>query len=519
MDDPATAGTDTGGAEPVLRLAGITKRFGNLVANDAIDLELRRGEVVALLGENGAGKTTLMNILFGHYVADAGEIHAFGEPLPPGRPQAALSAGIGMVHQHFTLADNLSVLDNILLGTEPMWRPWSARRAGARRIRELALDFGLEVDPRAEVGALSVGERQRVEILKALYRDARILILDEPTAVLTPQESESLFATLKRLVARGLSILFISHKLDEVLAASDRIVVLRAGRVAGRVDRVAADRHMLAEMMVGRTVEEPKRAPLAPGAIVLELRDISTGAAPARPALRDVSLAVRGREIVGVAGVSGNGQTTLADLLSGLVIPEAGNLLLDGKDVTGEGVRALVREGVGRVPEDRHAAGAVGDMSVAENAVLETYRDLPHCRWGLLDGPAIDVDARTLIRDFDVRCEGPGQPARLLSGGNLQKVILGRVLTRRPRFLLACQPTRGLDVGAVAEIHRRLLDARAEGAAILLISEDLDEILALSDRVAVIHAGRLTEPTAREAVDIRRIGLLMTGDGEAARAA
>ena len=514
-----TSPGNTGGAEPVLRLAGITKRFGGLTANDAIDLELGRGEVVALLGENGAGKTTLMNILFGHYVADAGAITAFGHPLPPGRPQAALAAGIGMVHQHFTLADNLSVLDNILLGTEPLWRPWSARRAAARRVQALARDFGLEVHAQAEVGTLSVGERQRVEILKALYRDARVLILDEPTAVLTPQESDSLFATLKRLVERGLSILFISHKLDEVLAVSDRIVVLRGGRVVGRVDRGAADRHGLAELMVGRAVEAPRRAPLAPGADVVELRSVTTTAEPARPALADVTLAVRACEIVGIAGVSGNGQTTLADLLSGLVTPRAGSVLLYGDDVTGRDPRALVRLGIGRVPEDRHEVGAIGDMTLAENAVLETYREPGRCRAGLIDRRAIATEAAALGRAFDVRCEGVEQRARLLSGGNLQKLILGRVLARRPRFLLACQPSRGLDVGAVAEIHRRLLDARAEGAAILLISEDLDEILALADRVAVIHAGRLTAPIAREAVDIPHLGLLMAGQGEAARAA
>jgi general nucleoside transport system ATP-binding protein len=501
-------------ADTVLRLTGITKRFGALVANDNISLDLARGEVLALLGENGAGKSTLVSILFGHYLADAGHIEAFGQPLPPGAPKAALAAGIGMVHQHFTLADNLSVLDNVLLGTEPLWQPWSRARAMRERLLATAQRFGLKVDPDARVGELSVGERQRVEILKALVRGARILILDEPTAVLTPQESESLFATLRQLVAEGLSIVFISHKLDEVRRVSDRIAVLRGGRLVATREAVQATRAELAELMVGRVVNLPERARREVGPEVLRLDAVEVRDARGRPLLHEVDLTVHSGEVVGIAGVSGNGQAALANLLCGLLPAHRGQVALSGRVMRAR-ARDWVDAGVARVPEDRHAVGAVGDLPLWENAVAERLHQPSFSRHGLVREQAARAYTTELLRRFDVRGGGPEVPARRLSGGNLQKLILGRALGVRgsaaPVLVVANQPTWGLDVGAVAYVHQCLLDTAAQGAAVLLISEDLDELFALADRIGVMAHGRLRAPRPTEAWDLRAIGLAMAG--------
>ncbi len=511
---------------PILEFREITKRFGSLVANDGISLALGEGEVLALLGENGAGKTTLMNILFGHYTADAGQVSVHGAPLPPGSTMAALAAGIGMVHQHFTLADNLTVLDNIVLGTEPLRAVRQDRTAAVAKLARLSEDFGLAVEPDRLVGELSVGERQRVEILKALYRDARILILDEPTAVLTPQDADALFATLKRMTARGLSILFISHKLHEILAVSDRVAVLRRGRLVGTVATAEADRAMLAEMMVGRIVTRPSLEPLAPGSPVLELDAVSV-AGRHGPALDRVDLTIRAHEIVGIAGVAGNGQGALADLVSGLARPEAGSVTLFGAPVRRFSPRDMVRQGVGRIPEDRHASGVVGDMAVWENLISESLSDRAVSRAGaVIDKTACLDRAAGLITEYDIRCEGPLAQTKLLSGGNMQKLILARALSPEPGLILANQPVRGLDEGAIAYVQTRLLEARRRGAGVLLISEDLDELLALSDRVAVLYHGRLAGPFDRDAVTISEIGMMMAGqdrpmarpDGEAAHA-
>ena len=498
--------------EIVLRLRGISKSFGDLVANDDIGLELRRGEVVALLGENGAGKTTLMNIIFGHYTADDGVVEAFGHALLPGAPSAAIAAGIGMVHQHFTLAENLSVLDNVTVGTEPIWRPWQSRAAARRRFVDLSGRLELAVKPDALVGELSVGEQQRVEILKALYRDAQVLILDEPTAVLTPQESESLFTTLRRLTESGLSAIFISHKMDEVLAVSDRVVVLRDGKVVGTRDTAATDRGELAELMVGRPFSEPAREPREPGKPIFEMRDVSVQDSRGRELLRDVDLDIRHGEIVGIAGVSGNGQGVLAGVLAGTCLISKGTVLFEGQSLSVQTPRDMVRLGVARIPEDRLEEGVVGDMEIWENVILERYEEEAFSRYGVLKRTAALEQAREIISDFDVRCPSSRTRVRLLSGGNIQKLILGRVFSLNPSLILANQPTRGLDIGAVAYVQERLLAARREGAGILLISEDLDELLALSDRIAVIYRGRLSPLMRREDVTARSLGLMMAGE-------
>jgi ABC-type uncharacterized transport system ATPase subunit len=504
--------------DTVLRLRGITKRFGTLVANDSISLDLARGEVLALLGENGAGKSTLMAILFGHYVADAGEIEVFGQALPPGRPKAALAAGIGMVHQHFTLADNLSVLDNVMLGSEPLWQPFSRRAAARAKLLDAAQRFGLQVDPDAQVGTLSVGERQRVEILKALVRGARILILDEPTAVLTPQESESLFATLRQLVDDGLAVIFISHKLDEVLAVSHRIAVLRGGRLIAELPAAGADRALLAEAMVGRAVAPARKRVSVPGEVLCALQGAS-----APPALHGVDLALRRGEVFAIAGVAGNGQQALAEVLCGERGLAAGTLHVDGRELPAR-PRAFVEAGVARIPEDRHAVGVIGDLPLWENAVLERYASPAFARRGFVRRDRAMAHAHALVERFDVRgTESAGlmTVTRSLSGGNMQKLILGRALSGDPEsatpppLIVANQPTWGLDVGAVAYVHQQLLDACAAGSAVLLISEDLDEIFALADRIAVMHRGRLGAPRATRDWTLAQIGLAMAGGDDA----
>lgn len=504
---------ETAQGGPVLRLSGITKRFGALTANDDINFELMRGEVVALLGENGAGKTTLMNILFGHYTADEGSVEVFGETLAPGHPGAALKAGVGMVHQHFTLAGHLTVLENILLGTEPLWKPTLGRRAAREKVARLSRDFGLAVHPDAPVSTLSVGERQRVEILKALYRDARILILDEPTAVLTPQETDALFETMRKAVAKGLSVIFISHKLHEVTAISSRVLVLRHGKLVGSVATAETDRHQLAHMMVGAEIAAPDPSGARPGAVLLSLDGVSTPDEGGRTGLHNVTLALRAGQITGLAGVSGNGQGALAALLSGLVTPSDGVMSLDGKPVGHWSPRKALASGIGRIPEDRHSTGTIADFTLTENAVLERYNLPPVSRHGWMDWRAAEAQAREIIDTHDVRCPGPDTHIRLLSGGNMQKLILGRVLENHPKIILANQPVRGLDIGAVTYVQERLIAARDAGAAVLLISEDLDEIIALSDVIRVISEGRLSPEFARGSKTPAELGQWMAGQG------
>ena len=503
--------TAAGERETVLRLSGITKRFGPLLANDDISLTLNRGEILGLLGENGAGKTTLMNILFGHYVADAGTIEVQGIVLPPGQPAAALAAGIGMVHQHFTLAENLTVLDNIVLGTESLWKFSSNSQRARARIQQLAGEFGLEVDPQAIIASLSVGERQRVEILKALYRQAKILVLDEPTAVLTPQESFALFETLKRFVAKGLSIIFISHKLGEILAACSRVSVLRGGKLVTERRVEGVTRAELAELMIGRSIPQAKADAQEAGDVVLKLDEVS--ARHRSQSISGITFDIRSGEILGVAGVSGNGQSLLADVVSGVVAPAEGVMTLSGEAMSRINPRAMIYRGVARIPEDRHAEGLISDMSVTENVISESYRSTEFAAHGFINWKKGRRFAQEIIAAYEVKCPSPEARVGLLSGGNMQKLILGRVMANSPRLVLANQPTRGLDVGAVNYVHEQLLAARKRGAAILLISEDIDELLALSDRVAVMFRGQISSASPREAVRINDLGLMMAGHG------
>tara|TARA_R110002049_G_scaffold23781_3_gene84464 strand:+ start:73102 stop:74652 length:1551 start_codon:yes stop_codon:yes gene_type:complete len=507
MTDPKTE------AQVVLRLDNITKRFGNLTANDAISFDLRQGEVIALLGENGAGKTTLMNILFGHYTPDEGHVEVFGTRLPAGNPRAALAAGVGMVHQHFTLADNMTVLDNIVLGTRPLWHPGFGRVAVRQRIETLMADYGLRVDPDAQVGSLSVGERQRVEILKALYRDARILILDEPTAVLTPQETDDLFATMRKAVALGLSVIFISHKLHEVIAISSRVVVLRHGKLVAEAKTAETDRAAMAQMMVGAEVAAPVVRRADPGAALVTLEGVSTPDIGSAPGLKNVDLILRAGQITGLAGVSGNGQTALADLIGGLLRPAAGTFQVKGDAPRHWTPHAAISAGIARIPEDRHKTGTIADFDLTENAVLELYSRPGFSRYGWMNWRAARDFAAKIIKGYDVRCPGPETRIRLLSGGNMQKLILGRVLETTPAVVLANQPVRGLDIGALTYVHEQLLAARDRGAAVLLISEDLDEVTALSDVIHVISEGRLSPGFARGALTPAELGVWMAGDG------
>jgi len=490
----------------------ITKRFGSLTANDSITLSLGDSEIMALLGENGAGKTTLMNILFGHYVADEGSIEIDGQMLPPGSTEAAIKAGVGMVHQHFTLADNLTVIENIVLGTESLWSWQQDITAARRKLIDMSEAYSLVINPDALVADLSVGERQRVEIMKALYRDARILILDEPTAVLTPQETENLFITLRSLTDKGLSVIFISHKLHEILAISDHVAVLRRGKIVGTIQTVDADRNGLAEMMVGKAVIRPQLEFMKPGAPILTMNGLSATSFDKLPLLKNIDLTIHAHEIIGIAGVAGNGQVALAEVLSGLNQQYSGALELNNETLTDAGPSEFVARGIGRIPEDRHALGMIGDMDIWENLISEDLRSKQVSRWKTIINKKVAIDrAERLIDSYDVRCKGPLAQTKLLSGGNIQKLILARALSPNPGFILANQPVRGLDEGAIAYVHEQLFAARKRGAAILLISEDLDELLSLCDRIAVIYQGELSPALPASSRTVTELGLMMAG--------
>jgi len=492
-------------------MRGIVKRFPGLVANDHVDFDLRPGEVHALLGENGAGKSTLMNILAGVYQPDEGSIEIDGVPTSLSSPRDAIAAGLGMIHQHFTLVPSLTVTENILLGLhEPRFR-LRLQRYGDR-IRELGERTGLPVHPDARVWQLSVGEQQRVEILKMLYRGARVLIMDEPTAVLAPQETEELFRTLRQMASRGESIVFISHKLDEVVAIADRVTVLRRGRVtAAGIPAAGQTRASLARLMVGRELLEViDKAPVDRGPVVLHLEGVNARNDRDLPALRDVTLDIHAGEIVAIAGVAGNGQSELAEVVTGLRAC-TGRISVDGVDVANQPPMRAISSGVAHVPEDRHGTGSAPDLSLTDNLMMKSYRKAPIARRWRLDRRAARQQATDLTAEYQVAAPTIDTQARLLSGGNLQRLIFAREIATEPRLLVAVQPGRGLDVGAVETVHRLLLDRRSAGAAILLISEDLDEILSIADRVAVIYDGRITGVVEAATADIHELGLLMTG--------
>ena len=499
---------------PAIELSGITKRFPGVLANDHISFVVAAGEIHALVGENGAGKSTLMKILYGLYHPDAGTIAVGGREVTLDSPRLAIDLGIGMVHQHFKLIPRFTVAENVILGSEPAHGGRLDMDKARERIRALCTQYGFVLDPDAVVATLSVGEQQRVEIVKVLYRGAQILILDEPTAVLTPQEVDDLFANLRRLREEGKTIIFISHILEEVLGIADRITVLRRGHVVGTLDAAGATKAQIAEMMVGRPVLLDLAVPLVtPGPVRLEIEGAVVAGARGRPAVRGVSFTVHSGEIYGIAGVEGNGQTELVEALVGLRPLVAGRLVIMGRDVTGGGPRAIRLLGVGHIPEDRHLRGLVLPMEVRENLILGHHTRPEFGRDTFLDGRAIDEFAGDQVAEFDIRTPSIRTPALALSGGNQQKVIVAREFAFEPSVLIAAQPTRGLDIGATEFVRRQILDARSAGLAVVLVSAMLEEILSLADRIGVICAGQIVAEFPRGAASPEEIGLCMTGEG------
>jgi len=496
----------------VLEVRGLTKRFPGVLANDHIDLKLNKGQVLGLLGENGAGKSTLMNLIYGLYTPDEGEILVNGKPVHIHDPNDAIALGIGMVHQHFQLVPVLSVTENVMLGNESTRGPFLDRRAARQRIIELSEQYGLEVDPDALVHDLPVGVQQRVEIIKALYRKADILILDEPTAVLTPQETEGLFDIMRTLKQRGVSIIFITHKLKEVLEICDWIVVLRQGRVVGEADPKQATEESLASMMVGREVIfQVDKAPANPGEPVLVINNLNVRDDRNLPAVKELSLRVCEGEIVGIAGVQGNGQTELVEAITGLRNVLSGQVIIEGRDVTHVRPRVVTETGVSHVPEDRQKDGMVASFPVKDNLVLQTYYRPPFAIGIVANEPAKEDYARKLVKQYDVRTPNIFVNISTLSGGNQQKVIVAREFSRESHLLIAAQPTRGLDVGSIEFIHKQIVAMRDKGAAVLLVSTELDEIFSLSDRIAVMYDGRIIDIVPIDEATREGIGLLMAG--------
>ena len=514
-------GVSAGTGTPVLEIRGVTKKFPGVVANENISFTLNEGEIHCLLGENGAGKSTLMNVVFGLYQPDAGQVLVRGEPVDFATSGDAIAHGIGMVHQHFQLIPVFTVGENVILGDELAKRGLIDKAETRRRILELSDRYGLVVDPDAKVGDLSVGEQQRVELIKALFREADILILDEPTAVLTPGEVDEFFGVVRSLVDQGKSIIFITHKLREVLAVADRITVLRFGRVVGSANPATATTQSLANMMVGRDVVfEVEKGPSTPGRPILTVRGLEVRDDRGTRTVNGVDLEVRGGEIFGIAGVEGNGQRELVEAITGMRAKIAGTVEIDGKDASRLPPRKVTELGVGHIPEDRNKHGLVEAFTVADNLVLNRFRRAPFARGLLRQDRAIEREAIELVKAFDVRTPSVDVNVGTLSGGNQQKVIVARELAHAVEVLVAAQPTRGLDVGSIEFIHGRILDFRDRGGAVLLVSAELDELLILSDRIGVLYRGRLVGVVDRSEATRERLGYLMaTGEDVAAAAA
>ena len=501
--------------EYVVEMLNIRKEFPGIVANDNITLQLRKGEIHALLGENGAGKSTLMGILFGMNQPDKGVIKVRGKEVKITNPNVANDLGIGMVHQHFKLVENFTVTQNIVLGCEPkiLFGLGMDLNKAAKRIEELSKQYGLNVDPNAKIENISVGMQQRVEILKMLYRDADVLILDEPTAVLTPQEIDELIKIMKNLINEGKSIIIITHKLREIKAAADRCTVIRRGRYIGTVDVKTTSEAEMAKMMVGREVSfKVNKKPAKPGEVVLDIKNLSVKNNKKVLGLKDFSIDVRAGEIVGIAGVEGKGQSELIEAITGLRKSESGTINFKNKDITRESIRNRINSGIAHIPEDRHKRGLVLDYTIEENMVLEVYDKKPFSNKGLLNKKEIKKYAEKIIDEFDVRSgEGAESIARSLSGGNQQKAIIGREIELNPELLIAAQPTRGLDVGSIEYIHKRLVEQRDSGKAVLLVSLELDEILNVSDRIAIINNGELIGIVNADETNENEVGLMMAG--------
>jgi len=510
---PSNISPTSQSSQLVLETQGITKRFPGVLANDRVDLTLRRGEILALIGENGSGKSTLMNVVYGLYQADSGEVFVKGRPVRLQNPRDAISLGVGMVHQHFQLVPVMTVAENVILGAEVTSTGGLINhRAAAKQVADLSRRYGLEVDPTATVEDLPVGIQQRVEIIKALYRHADVLILDEPTAVLTPHESQELFQIMRSLTSQGVSIIFITHKLKEVLAVADRIMVMRAGRMVGETMPDESTEKSLASMMVGRDVLlQVEKMPANPGKTVLSVDGLVCLDDRKHRVLNDVSFEVRSGEILGIAGVQGNGQTELVEVLTGLRFAAGGTFQFDGKSFRKSNPRRINEAGAGHIPENRQRYGMVLSYTVAENMILNRYYDAPFTRTMMLDQTAIETHASALVEEFDVRTPSIHTPGGSLSGGNQQKLVVAREVGRKLRLLVAAQPTRGLDVGSIEFIHRRIVDERDAGVAVLLVSSELDEILFLADRIAVMYKGKIIATVAADQATRDELGLLMAG--------
>lgn len=510
--DKSIIGKEVIELEYVIEMLDVSKKFGTFYANDKITLQLEKGEIHALLGENGAGKSTLMNVLFGLYQPDGGEIRVRGENVAITDPNVANELGIGMVHQHFMLVENLTVTENIILGSEPTKMGMINLKDSAKKVAEISKMYGLDVDPNAKIEDISVGMQQRVEILKTLYRGADILIFDEPTASLTPQEIEELLNIMRKLVAEGKSIILITHKLQEIMNVSDKVTVIRKGKGIGTVITKETNPEELATLMVGRQVTfKTEKGPAHPAEEVLKIEELVVNDYRGIAKLKGLNLSVRRGEIVGIAGIDGNGQTELIEAITGLTKVKSGKIYINTVDVTNKKPRQITETGIGHIPQDRHKHGLILDFSVGYNAALQSYYHEPYSKGGIMNYKVVHEKANKLIEEFDVRTQGVHEMARALSGGNQQKLIIGREVMRNPDLLIAALPTRGLDVGAIEFIHKRLIEQRDSGKAVLLLTFELDEVMNVSDRISVIYDGAIVGTVIPQETTEQALGLMMAG--------